>query len=183
MSTASPGGAAGAAAAAATMLRQFGAHLRKDFRLEWRSKDAINGMLFFALLVVVIFSFAFDPTAAQSRAIAGGIIWVALLFAAVLALNQAWMRETRHGVLDAIRMTPASPAMLFLAKAVANFLFVAALEAVLAPLFTVFYNLHQLGKRALLLLALPLFIALLLRSCLKTNVFHRVEWKGREYKV
>ena len=44
-------------------------HLAKDLRLEWRSKDAINGMLFFALMVVVLFSLAFDPTAAISRQI------------------------------------------------------------------------------------------------------------------
>ncbi|HEX8814443.1 MAG TPA: heme exporter protein CcmB, partial [Terriglobales bacterium] len=48
------------------------ASLVKDLRLEWRSKDAINSMLFFALLVVVIFSFAFNPTAEESRRIAGG---------------------------------------------------------------------------------------------------------------
>ena len=54
------------------------ATLLKDLRLEWRSKDATNAMLFFALLVVVIFSFSFDPTAEESRRIAGGLIWVAL---------------------------------------------------------------------------------------------------------
>ena len=67
--------------------------LIKDLRLEWRSKDAINSMLFFALLVVVVFSFSFDPTAEESRQIAGGLIWVAFLFAAVVALNQTWARE------------------------------------------------------------------------------------------
>ena len=51
------------------------ASLSKDLRLEWRSKDAINSMLFFALLVVVIFSFSFDPTAEESRRIVGGLIW------------------------------------------------------------------------------------------------------------
>jgi len=67
-----------------------GASLVKDLRMEWRSKDAINSMLFFSLLVVVIFSFAFNPTAEESRRIAGGLIWVAFLFAAVVALNQTW---------------------------------------------------------------------------------------------
>ena len=52
-------------------------HLRKDLQLEWRSRDSINGMLFFSLLVVVVFSLAFDPTTAMSRQIAGGILWVA----------------------------------------------------------------------------------------------------------
>ena len=70
--------------------RVFHATLRKDLRLEWRSKDAINSMLFFGLLVVVIFSFAFDPSAEESRQIAGGLVWVAFLFATVVALNQTW---------------------------------------------------------------------------------------------
>src|ERR1019366_9467487 len=56
------------------------ATLAKDIRLEWRSKDAINAMLFFSLLVVVIFSFSFDPTAEESREIAGVLVWVAFLF-------------------------------------------------------------------------------------------------------
>src|SRR5712692_6649187 len=54
--------------------------LLKDLRLEWRSKDAINSMLFFSLLVVMVFSFSFDPNAEESRQIAGGLVWVAFLF-------------------------------------------------------------------------------------------------------
>src|SRR5437868_7252764 len=122
-----------------------GAALAKDLRLEWRSKDAINAMLFFALLVVVIFSFSFNPTAEESRQIAGGLIWVAFLFAAVVALNQTWARELRNQVLDAYRVSPAPPDALFLAKAIGNFVFVTVLEAVMAPLFLVFYSLRALG--------------------------------------
>ncbi|MGE5725220.1 MAG: heme exporter protein CcmB, partial [Acidobacteriota bacterium] len=114
--------------------------LAKDLRLEWRSKDAINSMLFFALLVVVIFSFSFDPTAEESRHIAGGLIWVAFLFAAVVALNQTWARELRNQVLDAYRVSPAPANALFISKAVGNFIFVAVLETLMAPLFMVFYN-------------------------------------------
>ena len=83
------------------------ASLIKDIRLEWRSKDALNSMLFFSLLVVVIFSFSFDPNAEESRQIAGGLVWVAFLFAAVVALNQTWAREIRNQVLDAYRVAPA----------------------------------------------------------------------------
>lgn len=121
------------------------ATLVKDLRLEWRSKDAINSMLFFALLVVVIFSFAFDPTAEESRRIAGGLIWVAFLFAAVVALNQTWTRELRNQVLDAYRVSPAPANPLFLAKAFGNFIFVGVLEIVMTPLFVVFYKLRPLG--------------------------------------
>ncbi len=132
------------------------AHLCKDLRLEWRSKDAINGMLFFSLLVVVLFSFAFDPTTAVSRQIAGGILWVALLFATVTALNQTWTRELRNSVLDAQRMAPAAPSALFLAKVLANFFFVTAVQVILAPVFIIFYNLHALGQGWLLWIVLPL---------------------------
>jgi len=121
------------------------ATLEKDVRLEWRSKDAINAMLFFALLVVVIFRFAFDPTAEESRRIAGGLVWVAFLFAAIVALNQTWARELRNQVLDAYRVSPAPANPLFLAKAVGNFIFVVVLEALMTPLFIMFYKLRALG--------------------------------------
>jgi heme exporter protein B len=119
--------------------------LLKDLRLEWRSKDAINSMLFFSLLVVVVFSFSFDPTAEESRLIAGGLIWVAFLFAAVVALNQTWARELRNQVLDAYRVSPAPPNSLFLAKVIGNFIFVSVLEALMTPLFIVFYRLRALA--------------------------------------
>lgn len=131
-------------------------HLIKDLRIEWRSRDAINSMLFFSLLVVVIFSLAFDPTRQLSRQISGPILCVAILFAAVNALNQAWARELRNNVLDAHRMSPAPPSSLFLGKVFANFLFVSAIELLLTPLFAIFYNLSALGNAWTLLLAVPL---------------------------
>src|ERR1700736_151408 len=121
------------------------ATLAKDLRLEWRSKDALNSMLFFSLLVVVVFSFSFDPIAEESRRIAGGLVWVAFLFAAVVALNQTWARELRNQVLDAYRVSPAPANSLFLAKALGNFVFVTVLEALMTPLFIVFYQLRVVG--------------------------------------
>jgi len=131
-------------------------HLRKDLRIEWRSRDAINSMLFFALLVVVLFSMAFEPTASTSREIAGGVLCVATMFASVSALNQAWAREIRHQVLDALRMAPSGGAAMFLAKVLANFLFVSIVQCVLGPIFFIFYNLHPLGDTWLLTLVIPL---------------------------
>jgi len=132
------------------------ATLAKDVRLEWRSKDAINAMLFFSVLVVVIFSFAFDPSAEESRRIAGGLVWVAFLFAANVALNQTWMRELRNSVLDAYRVSPAPANALFLGKAMGNFLFVTVVELAMTPLFIVFFNLRVLGPAWQLVLVLVL---------------------------
>lgn len=131
-------------------------HLAKDLRIEWRSREAINSMLFFALLVVVLFSLAFDPRGSFARDIAGGVLCVATMFASVSALNQAWAREIRHQVLDAQRMAPSSGAALFLAKVLANFLFVSVVQVLLAPVFLVFYNLRAEGNGWLLALVLPL---------------------------
>ncbi len=139
-----------------TLFRVTRATLAKDLRLEWRSKDAFNAMLFFALLVVVIFSFSFEPTAEEARRIAGGLIWVAVLFSTIVALNQAWARELRHQVLDAYRVSPAPANALFLGKTVGNFLFVLAVELLMAPLFIVFYNLRALGPSHQMLYVLAL---------------------------
>jgi len=128
-----------------TLLAVLRATLAKDLRLEWRSKDAINAMLFFSLLVVVIFSFAFEPTAEESRRIAGGLVWVAFLFAASVVLNQTWARELHNHVLDAYRVSPAPANSLFLAKAFGNFMFMIVLEALMTPLFIAFYRLRAVG--------------------------------------
>ena len=138
------------------LARTVALHLRKDLRLEWRSKDASNSMLFFVLLVVVVFAFAFDPVVEESRAIAGGIAWIALLFATVVALNQSWARELHNGVLDALRLAPAAPNALFLAKVIANFIFVAVVEILIAPIFMVFYNLRVIGSATELILVAAL---------------------------
>ena len=122
------------------------ANLAKDLRLEWRSKEALNALGFFALLVVVLFSFSFDPSAEESRLIAGGIFWVSFLFAAIVALNHAWARELRHHVLDGYRVSPAPATSLYIGKAMANFIFVCVIEIIVSPLFIVFYNLRPLGS-------------------------------------
>jgi heme exporter protein B len=133
-------------------------HLLKDLRIEWRSRDSINGMLFFVLLVVVVFSIAFDPAGypTVTRQISGGILWVGLLFASMTALNQSWTREQRNQVLEAQRMAPSPASALFIGKVLANMIFVLAVEAVLAPIFVVFFNLHVLGNAWLLAIILPL---------------------------
>ena len=138
------------------MTRALFTHLAKDLRIEWRTLDAMISMIFFSGLVVVLFSIAFDPRGAFSQQIAGGVLCVATMFASVSELNQAWAREIRHQVMDAQRMVPSPGAELYLAKTIANFLFVSIVQIVLAPFFFVFYNLHIAGNAWQLALVLPL---------------------------
>lgn len=125
-------------------------NVTKDLRLEWRSRDVFNSMMFFALVVVVVFSFSFEKE--DSRPVMGGLIWIAFLFSTTMALNQSWARELRNGVLDAYRVSPAPAEALFLGKCLGNFILVMLLECLMAPLFVVFYNLSSVGPLWQLLL-------------------------------
>ncbi|MCU1219106.1 MAG: cytochrome c-type biosis protein CcmB [Candidatus Angelobacter sp.] len=125
-------------------------NVTKDLRLEWRSRDVFNSMMFFALVVVVVFSFSFERE--DSRPVMGGLIWIAFLFSTTMALNQSWARELRNGVLDAYRVSPAPAEALFLGKCLGNFILIILLECLMAPLFVVFYNLSSVGPLWQLLL-------------------------------
>jgi heme exporter protein B len=125
-------------------------NVTKDLRLEWRSRDVFNSMMFFALVVVVVFSFSFERE--DSRPVMGGLIWIAFLFSTTMALNQSCARELRNGVVDAYRVSPAPAEALFLGKCLGNFILVMLLECLMAPLFVVFYNLSSVGPLWQLLL-------------------------------
>jgi heme exporter protein B len=112
----------------------------KDLRAELRSKEAINASLSFALVILLLFSFAFDPTADQTREIAGGLLWIVFAFAGALILNRSFARELANDCLGALIASPVSGAALFLGKCLANLLLLLAVELVCLPVFGVFYN-------------------------------------------
>ncbi len=113
---------------------------RKDLRSELRSKEAINASFSFALVVLLLFSFAFDPTAETTQDISGGLLWIVFAFAGALILNRSFARELANDCLDALIAAPISGASLFLGKALANLLLLLAVEAVCFPVFGIFYN-------------------------------------------
>ena len=111
--------------------------LAKELRLELRTRELLSATIVFALLVVVLFSFAFDPTAAESRRYGPGLLWIAFLFAGSLLLNPSFAREQSNDTLDALRLAPISHFALLLGKMLANFIFISIAEAVLVPIFAV----------------------------------------------
>jgi heme exporter protein B len=114
--------------------------MAKDLRAELRTKEAINASLAFALVILIMFSFAFDPQEETTREISGGLLWIVFAFAGTLILNRSFARELPNDCLDALIAAPASGPILFLGKALANFVMVLAVEAVSLPVFTIFYN-------------------------------------------
>jgi heme exporter protein B len=121
-------------------VRQVLVIMAKDLRAELRTKEAINASLSFALVVLLLFSFAFDPSEETTREISGGLLWIVFAFAGTLLLNRSFARELNNDCLDALISAPISGAALFLGKALANYLLVLAVELIALPLFGVFYN-------------------------------------------
>lgn len=113
--------------------------IAKDLRAELRTKEAVNAALAFALTILVLFSFAFDPAEEETKMYAGGLLWIVYAFAGTLVLNRSFARELPNDCLDALIAAPISGASLFLGKALANYLLVMAVELVSLPIFGIFY--------------------------------------------
>ena len=112
----------------------------KDLKSEVRSKETINASLSFAVVILMLFSFAFEPTAEQTREIAGGLLWLVFAFAGALVVNRSFARDLPNDCLDALIASPVSGAALFFGKCLANFAMLLVIEWVCLPIFGVFYN-------------------------------------------
>jgi heme exporter protein B len=137
-------------------LRQALAVAAKDLRSELRSKESINASLSFALVILLLFSFAFDPGSDTVREISGGLLWLVFAFAGTLILNRSFARELVNDCLDALIASPVSGAQLYFGKALANFAILMVVELLSMPVFGIFYNVHWTQSFGLLLLVMAL---------------------------
>ncbi len=112
----------------------------KDLRSELRTKDALNASLAFSVVILLLFSFAFDPTVEETRALAGGLLWLVFAFAGALILNRSFARELANDCLDALVASPVSPAALYLGKVAANWVLLMVVQLASLVVFGVFYN-------------------------------------------
>lgn len=113
----------------------------KDIRMELRSKTALLSATVFAALVLVVFNFARDPTALSAADLAPSALWITFAFAAMVALNRAFVIEREHGAIDGLLLAPIPRGALFLGKLLANLAFVGIVEAIALPLYVLFFNL------------------------------------------
>ncbi len=130
--------------------------LTKELRLEFRTRELLSTTIVFALVVVVLFSFTFDPTAAESRRYGPGLLWIAFLFAGSLMLHPSFGREQLNDTLDALRMAPVPSFAILLGKMLANFVFMSVAEVALVPVFAVLYNVSLSGVVGRLVVVLAL---------------------------
>src|SRR5918911_4302362 len=111
---------------------------RKDLLLELRARDTLPSMLLFVVAVFVVFHFSLP--ARSSDVAASGLLWVAIVFTALLALGRAFVPEREQRVLDALVLAPSDRSAIWLAKSLATLAFLAAAEVVALPLFALFFH-------------------------------------------
>jgi heme exporter protein B len=126
----------------------------KDIRAELRTKDIFSSMFVFAVLSVLIFSFAFELRVPSMTMVVPGILWVAITFAGTLGLNRAFVIEQDKGSLAGLLLAPVDRSAIYFGKMLSILLFMLVVELFLLPLVMIFYNLWLLTPANLLVLFL-----------------------------
>jgi heme exporter protein B len=137
-----------------TLARATSVILAKELRTEFRSRQLLGTTAVFVLIVIVLFSFTFNPTSTESRRFGPGLLWLAFLFAGSLMLQSSFLREQTNDTLAALRLAPIDPFSIIAGKMAANFLFLLLVEVILLPVFAVLYNVAILPVLPQLLLVL-----------------------------
>lgn len=132
---------------------------RKDLSIEFRTRSAFLSAVVFSLLGLVIFYYAWDPTAVTATDLAPGVLWIIFTFSGLLGLHRSFGVETADRAIDALLASPVSREAIFLGKAIANLVFVAGVQAVALPALALFYNL-RLGDVAAPLIAIAILAAI-----------------------
>ena len=114
--------------------------LWKDIVLELRTKDIVVSVLVFALLVIVIFNFALDPTPRMVALVAPGVLWVAITFGGVLGLTRSFALEKDRGNLQGLMLAPVGRDAIFFGKMLGSFLFMLVVEVLVFPVFAVLFD-------------------------------------------
>lgn len=118
-------------------LADVAALTRKDLRVELRARDTLPAMLLFVLSTLVVFHFALPEGTADEAAY--GLLWVAIVFTALLGLSRAWVPEQEHGVLDGLVLAPCDRSAIWLGKTIATLVFLLAAQVVALPAFVLFF--------------------------------------------
>jgi heme exporter protein B len=114
---------------------------RKDLLLELRARDTLPAMLLFVLAIFVVFHFSLPS--GSSDVAASGLLWVAIVFTALLGLGRAFVPEREQRLFDGLVLATPDRSAIWLAKSLATLAFLALAEIVALPLFALFF--HRVG--------------------------------------
>lgn len=118
---------------------QLAALLRKELRLELRTRQTLVAMVLFAVVAMIVFQFGIGIRAGEPTELAAGILWVTLALTAVLAVGRSFVAEREQGVLDGLLVAPVPRPLLVLGRAIAIAIFMSLLEIVAIPLAVIFF--------------------------------------------
>lgn len=119
--------------------------IQKDLQAEFRSRELVATMLLFALLSVLVFSFALELDRAAEEQAVSGVLWVTIVFGSMLGLNRSMAIESENASIDALLLAPISRGAIFAGKLVSNFIFTIAVGLLLLPLMSLLYNMDLLS--------------------------------------
>lgn len=131
--------------------------VRKDLRTELRSRELISSMGLFALLSILVFSFALELDRIARQEAISGVLWVTVVFASFLGLNRSLAMERDQGNLDAMLIAPIARTTIFFGKLVGNFLFTITVGLLLLPIMTVLFNVSLVQPLVLAVLFMGTF--------------------------
>lgn len=126
----------------------------KDLLAEVRSRELISSMAIFAMLSILIFSFALELDRLARQEAISGVLWVTVAFASMLGLNRSLTMERERGNLNALLVAPIARSVIFFGKMIGNFLFALTVGIVLLPIMSVLYNMSVLQPWILVILLL-----------------------------
>jgi heme exporter protein B len=127
-------------------MKKIWAIVWKDILTELRTKELFASMFTFALLIIVIFNFAFDFSAELIPVAAPAILWVSFTFAGVLGLSRSFALEKEGNSILGLLLTPMDRSLIFLGKMIGNIIFVFIIEAIILPIFVLFFNYNIFGS-------------------------------------
>ena len=126
----------------------------KDVASELRTREVLSSMFVFALLVIVIFNFAFELKMDNREAVAPGVLWVAIVFAGMLGLNRSFITEKDRGCMEGLLLCPVDRSAIYVGKMLGNLLFMTTMEAIVLPIYAAFFNLPVFTPGLLLIVLL-----------------------------
>ncbi len=122
------------------MLAKIWAVFRKDLLIELRTKDSLNAMLFFGIVVLVIFNFALEDVRETIRMAVPGVLWISFAFSGTLGLNRIFASEKENSCLQGLLMIPMDRGILYLGKMLAASVFMLVTELIISVFCMIFFN-------------------------------------------
>lgn len=151
--------------------------VRKDLAMERRSRELLSSMFVFGLIVILVFSFAFELRVENTAEVAPGVLWVASTFAAMLGLGRSFVLERDSNCLDGLLLCPVDRSVIYLGKMLGNLIFASLVEAIILPICLALFNLD------LHWLMLPVTFLGTLGFCAVGTLFSAMTVHGRAREV